>query len=265
MPLPVINAFWIGSRLGPIHAACLHSFVRHGHTVILHAYDEPDDTPAGVKLSSAENLLPKSKIFINKSTGSLSPFSDLIRYKILRQGLGVYVDCDVYCVKPFFDAEYIFASENKMDMCINGAVLKFPADCIALAELCKLEDITSPVLPWLYTPGKRFRRRVKFHVKRMFNKDLSALELLPFSALGPMAVHYLVKKHHLSEKALTNDVFYPLHWTQVHRLFDPNFQIESVFSDNTVGLHLYNEAMRRLPNEPIRKGCTLDRVIKGTL
>ena len=264
MSLPIINAFWIGSRLGSVHAACVQSFVRHGHTVILHVYDEPEDTPAGVKLSNAENLLPRSKIFRNKQTGSLAAFSDLIRYEILRQGLGLYVDCDVYCIKPFQNAEYIFGSEDEAGH-INNAVLKLPADCAVLTDLCKLKEITSPFLPWIYTPGKRFRRRIKFAVKRMFNRDSCSLENLPFSALGPHALTYYLKKHHLYEKALPIDVFYPLHWTQVHHLVDPNFRIESVLSDNTVGLHLYNEAMRRAPNEPIRKGCTLDRVVQGTL
>ena len=263
MSLPIINAFWIGSRLGAIHAACLKSFVRHGHAVILHIYDEPEDAPAGVKLSSAENLLPRSKIFRNRATGSLGPFADLIRYEILRQGLGLYVDCDVYCVKPFVDAEYIFASQD--NVYINNAILKLPTDCAALTELCELKEITSPAQSWLYTPGKRIRKRAKFAVKRVFSRALSPLEVLPFSALGPQALTHYLKKHHLSEKALPNDVFYPLHWKQAHRLFDPDFRIESVFSDNTVGLHLYNESIRQTLNEPIREGCTLDRVIQGTL
>ncbi|WP_035449374.1 hypothetical protein [Aliihoeflea sp. 2WW] len=33
-----VNAIWIGDRMGPIHAACLKSFLTCGHDVILHAY-----------------------------------------------------------------------------------------------------------------------------------------------------------------------------------------------------------------------------------
>ena len=262
MSPPIINAVWIGPRLGPIHAACLQSFVRHGHTVVLHTYDEPEDVPAGVELSNADNLLPKSMIFRNLETGSLAPFCDLLRYEILRQGLGVYVDCDVYCVKPFWDADYILASED--EKYINNAILKLPADCPALKELCELKKLTSPVMPWFPVP-KRIRRMLKFAAKHMFNRSLHPLESLPIATLGPVALTYYVKKHHISDEALPNDVFYPLHWTQVERLFDPNFQIESAFTDDTIGLHLYNEMIRRLSDEPIRKGCTLHRVLQGTL
>ena len=262
MSLPIINAVWIGPRLGPIHAACLQSFVRHGHTVILHTYDEPEDAPAGVELSSAHNLLPKSMIFRNEETGSLAPFCDLIRYEILGQELGVYVDCDAYCVKPIEDADYIFALQD--EQYIANGVLKLPTDCPALKELRELKRLTSPVMPWVPAP-KRIRRKLKFAAKHMFNRPLHPFESLPFATLGPIALTYYAKKHHIYDKALPNDVFYPLHWTQAQRLFDPDFQIESVFSENTIQLHLYGEMLRRLSDQPIPKGCTLDRVLQGAL
>ncbi|WOC15073.1 hypothetical protein [Pseudochrobactrum sp. MP213Fo] len=42
-----VNSLWIGKRLGAVHAACLRSFIRHGHDVVLHAYGRPEDTLDG--------------------------------------------------------------------------------------------------------------------------------------------------------------------------------------------------------------------------
>ena len=66
MTLATINAIWIGSRLGDLHVACLRSFLRHGHRVVLHVYDEPQDTPFGVALADASKFLPRSRIFRNR-------------------------------------------------------------------------------------------------------------------------------------------------------------------------------------------------------
>lgn len=62
-----INSLWIGKKLGPIHAACLRSFIRHGHDVVLHAYGKPDDTPEGVRLFDASKLMAEKKFLHTKT------------------------------------------------------------------------------------------------------------------------------------------------------------------------------------------------------
>lgn len=55
--MSIINSVWIGKKLGPVHAACLRSFVRHGHEVVLHTFERPEDTPDGVKIFDAKLLM----------------------------------------------------------------------------------------------------------------------------------------------------------------------------------------------------------------
>ena len=106
MPLPIVNAIWIGPELGAVQVACLKSFLRHGHRVVLHCYEAPIDVPSGVELADASRLLPLSRLFRTK--GSLAPFADLLLYELLGAGLGLYVDCDVFCLRAIEDADYIF-------------------------------------------------------------------------------------------------------------------------------------------------------------
>ncbi len=95
--LPVVNAIWIGPELGPIHVACLHSFLRHGHRVVLHCYERPKDTPKHIEIADAAKLLPAERVIRYRRSGGLSLFSNLLRYELLKSGLGLYVDCDVFC------------------------------------------------------------------------------------------------------------------------------------------------------------------------
>ncbi len=77
------NAFWIGERLGPMAVACLRFFVRAGHEVVLHVYDEPVDVPEGVTVREAGLLVPADRIFRHQETGSYALFANLFRYKLL--------------------------------------------------------------------------------------------------------------------------------------------------------------------------------------
>jgi hypothetical protein len=117
--LPIINAIWIGAELGQIHAACLRSFLRHGHRVVLHCYERPADTPADVEIANARNLLPENGIVRYRGTGSFALFSNLLRYEILKASLGIYVDCDVFCLRPIEDADYIFGREGILKVLLS--------------------------------------------------------------------------------------------------------------------------------------------------
>ncbi len=130
MDLPAANAIWVGRTLGPVHAACLSSFVAAGHKTVLHCYELPKDVPAGAEIADARRLMPESAIVRYRKSGSYALFANLYRLKILEAGLGLYLDCDVYCLKPVADHDYIFGFES--DTQINNAVLKFPRDSDAL-------------------------------------------------------------------------------------------------------------------------------------
>jgi hypothetical protein len=107
MGLAIVNAIWIGPELGVVHVACLKSFLRHGHQVVLHCYEKPKDVPDGVELADASRLLPIKRIFYKNKNKSVAGFADLLRYELLGLGLGLYVDCDVFYLRPIEDADYI--------------------------------------------------------------------------------------------------------------------------------------------------------------
>jgi hypothetical protein len=121
MTLPVVNAIWIGKAMGPAHAACLSSFLRTDHQVVLHTYGEVADAPFGVRYADANSLMQEDQLIRHNATGSFSLVTNLMRYELLRRGLGLYVDCDVFCLRPMSDRESIFGWESRDYL--NSAVL----------------------------------------------------------------------------------------------------------------------------------------------
>ena len=92
---------------------------------MLHCYEQPIDTPKGVELADASKLLPESQLIKHKESGSYAIFSDLLRYEILRAGLGLYVDCDIFLHASIEDEDYIFGwSTPRQSMVL---ILKLPS------------------------------------------------------------------------------------------------------------------------------------------
>jgi hypothetical protein len=250
---------WIGPSLGPIHAACLRSFLRLGHQVVLYCYYKPSDVPQGVELADARDLLPESSIIRYGGKGSFSLFSNLFRYEILRAGLGLYVDCDVYCLKPIENADYIFGWEKYANFVrqINSAVLKLPQDCPALQQLCEIKHGRWP--PTWLPRNKLAIPRWRWLLRPPRGRAL--LEQLPWGTTGPIALSYLLHRHGLEQHAKPIDVFYPIPGIHVSTLLvDPNLSLEELITHRTIAVHIFNEHFRNLGTD-IPSSSPLGRII----
>jgi len=225
--LSVVNAIWIGPVLGQIHSACLRSFLYHGHRVVLHCYERPKDTPADIEIADANKLLTENRVIRHRKSGSLSLFSDLLRYEILGAGLGLYVDCNMFCLRPIVDADYIFGWESRSS--IASGVLKLPPDCPVLADLRAIKDTPNFVPPW----RKGRKRRLEWL------RGPTPLEELPWGAVGPRALTHYAKKHGIDHFASPVDRFYPIHWDHVQLLFDPALSLQELTTHRTDALHLF--------------------------
>src|SRR4051812_36919063 len=93
------NMFWMGPRFGPVERACARSVLRQGHRLRLWCYRPVDGMPDGIERANAAEILPERSV-ITHATGSVSLFSNWFRYKLQRLGLGTWLDCDVYLLRP---------------------------------------------------------------------------------------------------------------------------------------------------------------------
>ena len=232
----IINSVWIGNELGPVHAACLRSFVRHGYDIVLHCYESPVDLPDGVRLFDAAKLMPREQIFRNKRTGSLAMAADIYRYRMQREGMGLYVDCDVYCVRPVSFRDYMFGWE--MQGSINNAVLKLPQNSELLSLM--LEAADDPYfIPLWYSPAKYGFQQLR---KRLgLPRHVSHCRL---ETLGPSLLTYMVNKLELAHQAQAIDIYSPLHLGHTPLLFEPALHLNDLITPRTQLIHLYNSALK---------------------
>lgn len=238
MGLPIVNSVWIGKRLGPVQVACLKSFLRTGHKVVLHTYGEVEDTPPGVIVADANQLWPEGRLLRYASNGSFAISGNLIRYQMMRQGLGLYVDCDMYCVRPMDDADYIMGWQDAGHL--NNAVLKLPPDSPAVIDLAAIDNGWVP--PWLS------------------HQPPLPLNEYPWGTSGPVALTHFVRKHRLEPYTWPAEVFYPVHHMAWKDLFNPGKTIEDITTPLTRYVHLWNQVTKPAP---LVAGSPLDHMMRA--
>lgn len=243
---PSVNMFWHGPRLGPVHAACLRSFLRHGHRVVLHGYAAPEDLPEGVERFDARQIMPLADLIANRETGSVALGTNRYRYRMLAAGMGPYVDCDMYCLQPVPTDAYVFGREDAR--AINNAFLNYPPDS-ALATALVAETATEFRIPdWLSR-----RRKALLRVRRALGLGVSVRDM-PWGVWGPSLLTHWVHKLGLEHRAQPIDRFYPLHYLNVELLLEPGLRIEDLTTPRSVAIHLCHKLLdqrRPPPGSPL--------------
>jgi hypothetical protein len=252
--LPVCNALWIGGNLSPISRACLASFVRHGHEVVLHVYERPSDAPPdGVRLADAATTIPAKRVFRHKQTGSYALFANLFRYELLRRDQGIWIDCDLYCVRPIdIGSPYVFGWEWRDS--INNAVLGMPPDCPILDDLIGWFDRPSPLPPWLD------QETTKTFLARKLKGEAFGVEDLPWASLGPRAVTWLLTQAGLAQHAQPRSVFYPVIFGQPQLFLKSGVDLAAMITAKTRTIHLWNENLHRRLDQT-QPGSAIHRLI----
>lgn len=257
--LPIIHALWIGKKLGEISRACLHSFVMRGHQVYLHTYADIEDVPEGVQCIDANKIIPESKIIKHNETGSYALFSDVFRYELMKQVDGIYVDCDVYCLKPILIPEHGYLLGFEDDEWINGAILRIPKESELINQLLKAAYDPQFVPPW-YSSSRQFRLKAK----KIFGMGKS-LSDMPWGVIGPKAITYYVKKLNLSKLIQPIDIFYPVHYQCISQLCDANLKLSDITTSRTLGIHLYNEMLKGVDLNHLHHESILYKLLKNEI
>ena len=257
--LPVIHALWIGDKLGGMSRCCLKSFVMRGHEVLLYSYNNILDIPDGVKQVDANQVISHDKIFTHKKTGSYALFSDIFRYELLKKVDGIYVDCDVYCLKPIQMPSHNYLLGYEDDTKINGAILALPKESEILTSL--LDIAYDPYfVPFWYSQSKQRKLKMKKIVG--IGRHISDM---PWGVIGPEAITYFAEQLNVIDKVQPIDVFYPVYYQCISQLLDSNLVIDDVITSRTVCVHLYNEMLRKVDLDNISSNSILAKMLKNEI
>ena len=99
--MSTFGSFWLG-QLSPYEKASLHSFVQHGHTVVLYTYQPFHDLPAGIVQADANEILEEFYIeFVTDGRRNIANFADYFRYNMFLKKQMCWIDSDVMMLNSF--------------------------------------------------------------------------------------------------------------------------------------------------------------------
>jgi hypothetical protein len=167
---PIIQGLWIGSRLSRFEYNSIKSYLVAGYEYHLYTYDHVDNIPPDVIIKNGNDILDKKYIFHYE--GSIAPFSDLFRYKLLYEHGGIWTDCDIICIKELpigKDWEYIFVAERTI---LKGAF----ASCIKVPPYtCKKKKVLNS---FIKAPKGSEIMRIMFEKSMKYREDYLASKKL---------------------------------------------------------------------------------------
>lgn len=234
MPQPV-HMFWIGRTLGPVHRACIRSVQRQGHAIVFHQFSPPVDLPPDIELFDARRLMPEDEARGYEKVDRLTVASNIYRYRMQREGLGLYLDCDIFLLKPVPETDYVLGWEAHNS--INNAVLKLPRDSDTLKLLLSYSEDRYFIPPWL---SAQRRRELRFRKALGFGKPVTDHV---WGTSGPKLLTYVVEQTGKTAMVSSIDVFYPLHHDYLPLLDRDGVGISHLITPNTVGIHLTHGAL----------------------
>lgn len=210
-----VASFWFGEGLGPLEELSMKSFIASGASFQLYSY-ENRSVPKGVELKNAEEIFPKSEVFANRGNSrSYSTFADLFRYRLVERTRATWVDLDIVkSAKAFPQSDFLLGYEDFG--VVNTAVLR-------------------------YDKNSAFGQLVSENISRADPRNASHVELSP--KLFTKAVNEL----RLESRVQEQEVFYPVHYLDIWRLYSPKhcdwsrrrFQMSST-------VHLWNSILTRV-------------------
>ena len=258
--LPVVNSLWIGDALSWIEVACLRSFVRHGHTVVLWTYGPVTGVPEGVTVRSAAAIMPLDRTFYNRRYRSWGPAASVFRYRLMEHGAGLWLDCDVYLRRAITidPAQPLFGLQKPG--LINNAVLYLPPES-AILEVIQETIARGAFRPWWTDRVTQMQWRVRNGLSRA----LTGRPDVPWGLLGPRLLTRTVMDLGLMDEALPPEAFYPFGPKEARGVFHADGALAGRIGPATRGVHLWNNAIKDVPLHSIASGSLADRIRQGDL
>jgi hypothetical protein len=234
-----LNSLWIGEQLGYVERLTMVSAVSVGHPFRLYSYapDKLRGVPNGVEVRDANEVVHYPTLARYFDVGLAALGTDFFRYAMQAKGLGYWVDLDLYFIRPIdFRDQYVFGWEHERS--IDGAVLRLPADCDMVRELCEIPQVNWK--PPFYGP----RKTAVFYWRRLMEGDIRP-ENYRWGTFGPAILTYLAKKYRVSKQAKERSVFYPVRHRDAKLLCGPPEPVETQLTKETRTVHLWRSVLSR--------------------
>jgi hypothetical protein len=95
---------------------------------------------------------------------------------------------------------------------------------------------------------------------RLLRTGRSGLSRMPWGVAGPRALTALVAREGLQHLTAAPEIYQPVHWRQAEWIIDPARRLEDYLTTESRAVHLWNERIKHLKDDPPPAGSFLARL-----
>lgn len=223
-PWATIQMLWVGGPLSTLERLSITSCLANGHPVHLYTYAPLENVPAGTQLMDANEIMPCDPVMGARSGvgfGSMAPFSNRFRYKLLLERGGIWCDTDIVLVKPLTfanDLECFVATEldvpnpgeDRPNVKATNCAMQVPAGSALMRDCYAASIAVSP-------------------------------EKAKWGATGVLALREQLERNPTGHTLLHPHIFCPVPYWDVVKLLTGIHTLPA----ESYGIHFYNEMLRR--------------------
>lgn len=235
------SGLWVGDSLPLLAELSLRSHVANGIDFQLFTYCRYDNVPEGVRVRDAREILPAECIFTHKN-GSMAPFSDWFRYAWMSREGGFWCDLDVICLTPNMPDTFPWFAEENPGV-IGTAAFGFPAEHPLIINLRELAQDPASPMPWDSEETLAAKARFLREMSDVRDRRREAA----WGIAGPGAFSRAIAHYGLTGKTAPGLSVYPLPYMRWTDFYDGSVSLGQFDRENTWGLHLWSEMLRRYP------------------
>ncbi|MEM7076146.1 MAG: hypothetical protein AAGA28_18675 [Pseudomonadota bacterium] len=243
-----VATLWIGHHLSWLERLSLKSFHDVGQTPVLYTYDEIEDVPDYVELRDARTVMDKRFTQCHWGKDRLDDpriHSDIFRVMLMRRTDHIWVDADVYALRPHATTQgYLFAMRRRNF--VPNSVIRTPRNSPATRMMEQFVSQTGTRPPWWSAQQIDLQERTV--------GDFS-FEKLPVGVTGPEAFGYFLCQTGEARHATPFDVLNPVMARHSTTLIEtPSPYDVTAMRENSMSLHLYASGARRRLIKPAMNG-----------
>lgn len=240
--LPPLATLWLSGALSPLERSCLRSMLAQGHEVHLYSYGPLAGVPEGVIQCDAREVFDIGS-WREGMTLPAAMIADIFRLNLFRVSDAVWVDSDVFCVAPIqFEQPYVMGTI--VSGRVNNAVLRLPSDAPEIGAMLGHFESVRQTLPGA-GPEATFAD-FEAIMDRIQTREMNRGDF------GPRLLSKQLRRNARADLAMTRAVFYPVDFQEAVALIrrDGAQVVETMFTDNTVAVHLWASALRKFSLKP---------------
>lgn len=238
-----VASFWAGSSLSFFEQVCIQSFLDAGYDYYLYTFGDVGNVPQGVTILDARSIFDGRLENGEDVRKYAAVYSDVFRLHLMLKTDYLWVDTDVYCLKPtHWNKPYMFGFNRKSKKS-NNCVLRLPKTSPSLLLMLDFMNASTPIPHWWR------QARLEPFCEKIRAGHRPTLYNLPWATTGPGLLSWALQQTGEIHRGQTWVAYYQYNSALNYEFLNPDLDASSYEGDHVFFIHLFGSTKIHIRDE----------------